>query len=238
MSLDHMSTHRTLSSLSRVQLLFLLQRQGEQTADELAAEVQLHHNTVREHLQRLIEDGFVLARSEERNTRGRPRVFYTARTGHECLDDVGERKLESAQNRADLFKRVLRGQAVDEPLDEAADEEITRQLEILEDHLEQVGFDPAIDRTNLEIELFSCPFKLMVSAHPGIVCAVHLGLIDMMLAITQGPLAADQLHPFATPGVCKLHLNQFAGKNSGDRLVVAAALPFPAARSKKSDPLN
>lgn len=230
MSLDHMSTYRTLSSLSRVQLLFVLQRQGERTADELAAEVELHHNTVREHLQRLVEDGFVLARSEERKTRGRPRVFYSARTGHEDLDDIGERKLESAQNRADLFKRVLLGQNIDEPLKETVDEEITNQLEILEDHLEQVGFDPAIDHANLEINLFSCPFKSMVSEHQEMVCAVHLGLIDMMLAITQGPLKSDQLHPFATPGVCKLHLKQV--EQTKQREEAAASLPFPAVRSK------
>lgn len=228
MSLDHMSTYRTLSSLSRVQLLFVLQRQGERTADELAAEVELHHNTVREHLQRLVEDGFVLARSEDRKTRGRPKMFYSARTGHEDLDDIGERKLESAQNRADLFKRVLLGQNINEPLEESADEEISDQLEILEDHLDQVGFDPEMDHANLEVNLFSCPFKSMVKEHQEMVCAVHLGLIDMMLAITQGPLKADQLHPFATPGVCKLHLMQVEQADQKKR--AAAALPFPATR--------
>ncbi|QIK62511.1 winged helix-turn-helix transcriptional regulator [Leucobacter viscericola] len=231
MSLDHMSTYRTLSSLSRVQLLFVLQRQGECTADELAAEVELHHNTVREHLQRLVEDGFVLARSEDRKTRGRPKMFYSARTGHEDLDDIGERKLESAQSRADLFKRILMEQNINEPLGETVDDEITQQLEILEDHLEQVGFDPEIDHTNLEVNLFSCPFKSMVSDHQEMVCAVHLGLIDMMLAITQGPLKADQLHPFATPGVCKLHLKQVEQKRQAEQ--ASAALPFPAVRASE-----
>ncbi|QIM18873.1 ArsR family transcriptional regulator [Leucobacter coleopterorum] len=211
-----MSTYRTLSSLSRVQLLFVLQQRGEKTAGELAAEVNLHHNTVHEHLQRLVEDGFVLAHSEERRIRGRPKVFYSARIGHEDLDEIGERKLASAQNRADMFKRIVMGQHIEDSLAESSDEAIRTQLEILEDHLDQVGFDPETDHPNLEVNLFSCPFKSMVAEHQDMVCSVHLGLINMMLAITEGPLRADQLHPFVTPGsanciLCRLrdHRSRF-----------------------------
>ena len=48
---------------------------------ELCDATGLHANTVREHLQRLIESGYVVPETEQRATRGRPRVFYSAATG-------------------------------------------------------------------------------------------------------------------------------------------------------------
>lgn len=73
------SAYRALASDKRVSMLHALQRSdGPLGVDELAAAVGLHVNTAREHLERLIESGFVASEPELRTTRGRPRILYRA----------------------------------------------------------------------------------------------------------------------------------------------------------------
>ena len=70
--------YSAISSYSRVRLLRLLQLGAKRTISELCAATGLHANTVREHLQRLIDGGYIVAETEHRTTRGRPRVLYSA----------------------------------------------------------------------------------------------------------------------------------------------------------------
>jgi predicted ArsR family transcriptional regulator len=73
------SAYRALASDKRVAMLHELQRSSESLGiDELAASVGLHVNTAREHLERLIDSGFVESQPEQRTTRGRPRILYRA----------------------------------------------------------------------------------------------------------------------------------------------------------------
>ena len=62
-----------ISTFSRVQILHLVQSRPDRTVGEICDATALHPNTVREHLQRLIEGGYVIAATERRTTRGRPR---------------------------------------------------------------------------------------------------------------------------------------------------------------------
>ena len=59
------------------------------TVEDVAAEVGLHVNTVREHLDRLVAAGFVASEPEVRTTRGRPRLLYRSveRAAAATLDD-------------------------------------------------------------------------------------------------------------------------------------------------------
>lgn len=73
------SAYRALASDKRVSMLHALQRSDSPLGvDELAAAVGLHVNTAREHLERLIDSGFVASEPELRTTRGRPRILYSA----------------------------------------------------------------------------------------------------------------------------------------------------------------
>lgn len=73
------SAYRALASDKRVSMLHALQRSETPLGvDELAAAVGLHVNTAREHLERLIDSGFVASEPELRTTRGRPRILYRA----------------------------------------------------------------------------------------------------------------------------------------------------------------
>ncbi|MBX6385996.1 MAG: helix-turn-helix domain-containing protein [Microbispora sp.] len=71
--------HRVLADVSRVAVLETLRRAGRPLSiPDIAAEVGLHPNTVRAHLALLVEHGYAVGRTEERERPGRPRLLYTA----------------------------------------------------------------------------------------------------------------------------------------------------------------
>ena len=72
-------THRVLSGISRVAILELL-RDADAAMDvpAIAQAVGLHANTVRSHLDRLVEVGLVAETVEARVRPGRPRLFFRA----------------------------------------------------------------------------------------------------------------------------------------------------------------
>jgi len=56
---------------------------------ELAAQVGLHPNTTRFHLDALVDEGLAERHEEERGTPGRPRALYTATPDSGALADIG-----------------------------------------------------------------------------------------------------------------------------------------------------
>lgn len=196
------AVQRTLSSLSRVRILHVLQNTTNISIDELCERSGLHPNTVREHINRLIDDGFVLSRLEPRSRRGRPRVLYNAARGDEGADTVQGMKVRAAHERSEVARKVFADlpRATDAPA-------VMRQLDALDDHLDQVGFEPVIDQANRLVELNECPFREMVAQNPRVVCAVHLGLIQMVMAQADGPATATEIRPFVQPEQCHVMLN-------------------------------
>lgn len=147
-----------ISSYSRVQILHLVQTRSDRTIAELCDATGLHANTVREHLQRLIDGGYVVAQSEHRTTRGRPRTLYSAATGAPgSSSPVARDKAKAAAKRGDLLRRMLPAAASD--LGTEAD----GQLDALIEHLEESGFEPVVDDEQLTVDLTPCPHA---AAHP------------------------------------------------------------------------
>lgn len=197
------AVQRTLSSYSRVQILYALQQSSELTIDKLSEICDLHPNTVREHVHRLIDDGFVLSRNELRDQRGRPRVVYRAARGTESHHNmVLAAKTRLAHERSEVFRRVL----PDMPQPES-EKALVRQLDALDDHLDQAGFDPVTDQSNRCVDLTRCPFADMVDAHPQVVCSVHFELIKTVLAQVGGPVSARELLPFVQADRCRVSLD-------------------------------
>ncbi|MBM7829828.1 putative ArsR family transcriptional regulator [Agromyces cerinus] len=206
MSLPDTEAARTFGSYSRVALLHRLQQRAEQTVAELAAAVDLHHNTTREHLQRLIDDGFVTAHPEHRTSRGRPRMLYSAATGN--IDEMNRPALRRLRN-------AIERNAVERPAGSRDDgglgRDAMRQIDALSDHLDQCGFDQDLDRAQLtaeqvEVNLAGCPFQSMVDEHGDVVCSVHLGVIRSVLTHADGPIEARELLPLTATGCCTLQL--------------------------------
>lgn len=192
--------YSAISSYSRVEIMHLIQQRPQRSITELVEATGLHANTVREHVQRLIDAGYVIAETERRTTRGRPRVLYTAATGAaDATSSVALRKAKEAARRGDLMRRVY---GVD---GEELSPDALHQLDALVDDLGVTGFDPIVDEKALTVDLTPCPHAPSAE-HRGILCDVHVGLMDSVLAQAGGPLHVETIAPSCDPRECIVHL--------------------------------
>ena len=180
----------------------------------LAAATGLHPNTVRFHLDVLIKTGFVRESSDRQGRRGRPRTVYepatagTHDTGYALLATVLVDHLdstdggESARNAGRAWARRLRPHPDHRP-DGMRDTAGTVAALFTE-----LGFQPTIAANDgdTRMTLHACPFWSLAQEHPGIVCAVHLGLLQGL--VEQGAPAGIQarLTPFVRPRECQADL--------------------------------
>jgi predicted ArsR family transcriptional regulator len=81
--------------------------------------------------------------------------------------------------------------------------------ERLVDLLDELGFapdrEPAGPAADL-IGLRNCPFLELSRTNGHVVCAVHLGVMQGVLAGWRAPIGVDRLDPFVEPGLCTAHL--------------------------------
>lgn len=191
---------RTLASLSRVRLLYALLQRGSLTVEELAVEAELHPNTAREHLHRLIDDGFAVSHTLKTTSRGRPKVLYAL--AHDRNDPVLAKKIASAHQRIDQLNRLL-PVTIGAPARSAAD----GQVEMVEDHLDQCGFDATVDRDHRCVHIHECPVESIAREHPE-VCQVHFHLVDSALHRVDGPLKATRLNRLDPDDGCSVDLRE------------------------------
>lgn len=190
-----------ISSYSRVRILHLVQSRADRTIGELCEATGLHANTVREHLQRLIDGGYVIQSVERRTTRGRPRTLYSAATGApDASSPVARDKVAEAARRGDIMRRVLAEEHSE------LGREATYQLDALVEHLEESGFEPIIDEHELTVELTPCPHAASSPEHRPMLCQVHLGLMQGVLNEAGGPLAAQCVLAATRPEECTVQL--------------------------------
>jgi predicted ArsR family transcriptional regulator len=194
--------YSAISSYSRVRLLRLLQLGAKRTISELCAATGLHANTVREHLQRLIEGGYIVAETEHRTTRGRPRVLYSAAGMGAVSSPVARRKAREAAKRGDLMRRVMPWAESGE-LPTAA----LHQLDALTEDLTAAGFDPLIDETELTVDLTPCLHATALAEHRQALCAAHLGLMQSVVNEAGGPLSVDRIQESCDPTKCVVLLS-------------------------------
>jgi predicted ArsR family transcriptional regulator len=201
-----------ISTFSRVRILHALfeggsaqddtaRTRGKLTIGDLCDATGLHPNTVREHLQRLIEGGYVIQASEHRTTRGRPRTLYSAVTGAaDASSPIARNKAKAAAVRGDLLRRVLPASA------SALGRDATYQLDALIEHLEESGFEPVVDDEQLTVDLSPCPHAAGRAEDRPMLCSVHLGLMQGVLTEAGGPLAAEAVRTSALPADCTVQL--------------------------------
>lgn len=192
--------YSAISNYSRVEILHLLQDHPRRTISELVAATELHPNTVREHLQRLIDDGYVVAETEHRTTRGRPRVLYSATDGVGSCSPVQDRRVRAAAERGDLMRRVLPGDTPE--LGTAA----LHQIDALVEDLIDAGFDPLVDERELTVELTPCAQASVQAEHRDVLCRVHLGIMQSVLSAADGPLSVDGMRSSCDPRECVVQL--------------------------------
>jgi len=207
---------------SRSRVLEILQDTGARLGvNEVAARLSLHPNTVRFHLDALVASGLVDSEAEESDLRGRPRMLYSAnansasagRRNYRLLAEILASSM-AAQTSHPREVSINAGQEWGRYLGEGpppftrvdADEATGRLVTVMED----IGFAPeAVTRgRRRKVLLHRCPFREVAQEHPEVVCSIHLGLMNGLLAELDAPLEVNQLDPFVEPSQCVASLSR------------------------------
>jgi predicted ArsR family transcriptional regulator len=208
---------------SRTRVLDELQAAGSSVGvADLARRVGLHPNTVRFHLDALAEAGLAARTVEPAARAGRPRVLYSAtpdsagagRRSYRLLAEILAGHL-AAHARRPAGTAVEAGREWGRSLarrpapfqDVAAANAIGQLVDVLDD----IGFLPELvtggDDGGTQIRLRHCPFREIAAAHREVVCSVHLGLMQGLLADLHAPVTAARIRPFVTPSSCTVVLD-------------------------------
>lgn len=208
-----------LSRLSRARrdVLDALVSQPEPcTVQHIATALHQHHNTVREHLDGLRRVGLVTRHPGRAQGRGRPAWLYSATP---AADDQGSTS-DYAGLAAALASQIARSatdpvaeateagrhwgmRLAERAVEDTGDEPFGRLVTLLDD----LGYAPEVGKTANEIRLGRCPLLAAANQHRDIVCGVHQGLVEGVLAVQGNEDANAQLVPFAEPGACLLHVS-------------------------------
>lgn len=193
----------------------LAQQSRPMTAAALAEQSGQHSNTVREHLDVLVEHGLATRERAEAAGRGRPAWLYAvAREEHPAVREYAglatalARQL--ARTSANPSEDALEaGHAWGEHLaaggsaDALSPAQSRRQVVQL---LDDLGFDPESDARVQTVRLRRCPLLEAAVEQPEVVCSVHLGIVRGALDTWGTTSDETSLVPFAEPGACLLHL--------------------------------
>ncbi len=191
---------------------------GAVDASELAERIGLHVTTVRFHLDALCDDGAIARTRIAPHGVGRPRTGYVAvqdRLDYQSLAEIlalelgdtaptRRRRAERAGRRwaARIEPNSSRETPVTQGVPETG-ESIDRRAAMIADVFDRMGFAPELNRTAGErqqtIRLHACPVRDLARAHPEVGCALHLGLLQGLLA---APAVQAELEPFVEPELC------------------------------------
>jgi predicted ArsR family transcriptional regulator len=183
-------------------------------ASALAAATGLHPNTVRFHLDVLTRTGFVRESSDRQGRRGRPRTVYEPTTagahstGYALLAAVLVDHLDTTDGGDEARKagrewaQRLRPEPADRPDDMQTTAGTVAAL------FTELGFEPTLTANggDTQMTLHACPFWSLAEGHPGIVCAVHLGLLQGLVEQRNQTVIEARLTPFVRPRQCQADL--------------------------------
>ncbi|MDI3314281.1 MAG: transcriptional regulator [Mycobacterium sp.] len=185
---------------------------------DVAAGLDLHPNTVREHLDAIAGQGLVERSTASPLGRGRPAAWYQASSADPFVAVRDYAGLATA-----LAGHLARTSTQPERDARAAGIEWGRELADELTHLDgdprravlevlaRLGFAPDDDTDTPGarggIALRRCPLLDAARRYPAIICQVHLGIVEGVLerlGARTGP--GLDLIPFAEPGACRLFL--------------------------------
>ena len=185
---------------------------------DIAGRLELHPNTVRFHLQALVERGRVERVEPTRGVPGRPPLMFRACSG---MDPAGPRNYlllagalaasvgdhrgatdNSVESGRALGSRLARPLVGSKPL---SNHQATDQLVTI---LGDLGFAPERRSAVKEngVGLRNCPFLELIEEHRQVICPVHLGLMQGVMSTLGATVTVQSLEPFAEPDLCMAHL--------------------------------
>ncbi|AEV76483.1 putative transcriptional regulator [Mycolicibacterium rhodesiae NBB3] len=186
------------------------------TIVDIADQLEVHPNTVRFHLEALIDDGRIERIEPDRKRQGRPPLMYRAVAG---MDPGGTRRYR-------LLAEILTVALADDPhasakaLDagrawarrvtrpERSQPGVRASITRLMDLLGDLGFSPQrLDvGGDVKVGLRHCPFLELADEARSVVCPIHLGLMQGAMKMWNAPATVDRLEPFVEPDLCVAHL--------------------------------
>ncbi len=217
-------------SAQRAAVLEVVQRQNEPvTVATIAHQLDLHANTVREHLDALIDRRYIDRTSAAPTGRGRPAALYAAVESFEPDPRVRE-YMGLADALAAYIERTApdpaqaaleAGYAWGESLAprEVSAPKATRDLVLTT--LDELGFSPEVAPTEPDsatrVRLRRCPLLDAAVRSPEVVCNAHLGMLRGVASRKATDAVALQMEAFAEPGACVLLLEDAPDLSAADR---------------------
>lgn len=202
--------------------------QSPMSIAEIAGRLDVHPNTARFHLESLLKTGQVEQVNGAPTGPGRPALKFRARPG---MDPAGPRSYRllagilagelagnpGAATRAMNAGRAWGARLVDQktPSRALTDEQAIAQLVNL---LDDLGFAPE-QRYSIvdgQLGLRHCPFLELVESGAGVVCSLHLGLMQGAMTALDAPVTVERLDPFIEPDLCLAHLSAITDRPRPD----------------------
>lgn len=186
---------------------------------DLVDELELHENTIREHLEGLVASAHAERVPLIPKGRGRPSFGYRSRTDFLAQIEPQAREYASLAlvlaRKFAAFGTDTRSIAISAGEDWAGEfvysknEPIRSKVAVrqrVREILESLGFSPKSNSKGNLIDLQSCPLLAAAHLEPEIVCSVHLGLVRGLISQSGEDPERVELTQFAQPGSCRLIL--------------------------------
>lgn len=206
-----MTREGTAPAGRRSEVLRVLRESGEaMSITAIAGRLRVHPNTVRFHLDSLIEAGRVEQVRTSPSRPGRPAQMFRPRPG---MDPAGRRNypvladmlltglLDGAEPEA-AAQRVGHRWGLGSALIARGDDPAEASAGLVR-VLAEIGFAPAADRAGA-IAIGNCPFLELVEKHGTSICAMHLGFMRGVMERAGDPLRIVDLIPFEEPDRCRV----------------------------------
>lgn len=209
---------------------------GAMTVAALAQQLGQHPNTVREHLDALVEDERIERLRSNPTGRGRPAWLYRAIGDHGAgrgpLDPSGQIMTgplgTDGQEYIALAVALIDQVSVSSPNPRSvarqagerwgralADQQLAMDatprpdvepVERVVEMLRELRFEPRDSGDPKMVRLTTCPFLDAAKRHPEVVCQVHLGIVRGAMERLGADPDSTDLTAFAEPGACLLRL--------------------------------
>lgn len=176
--------------------------------------IDLHPNTIRFHLDTLIRAGRVEPVGSESTRPGRPAMRYRAIKGMDpdgptnyllltqiLLTYLSSRDANPGQTATELGRQWGHSLVATEPGTEPTAHCAAATLANV---MGSMGFssEPIVTHQPTQLRIRHCPFHEAVATHGTVICQLHLGLMQGVLANARAPISIGSLQPFAEPDLC------------------------------------
>lgn len=166
---------------------------------ELTDHLGLNHNTIRQHLSKLVSAGLVVQETAPAQGRGRPRLIFRvhpdadqndAGTAYQRLSLLLVDMLKTGDSAVEVGRRAA---VVELPVNR---DERDHPIQALASAMRLGGFDPVLATEDgpAEFILRHCPFADAAAADMQTICGLHLGLAQGLADQLEG-VVVDELEP-------------------------------------------